>query len=66
MNTVRIALGKVQPLVDTGNYWARIITFDDMVYFEAGPLHDNGFEECPTYSGSVRLDGTVVESHRRI
>lgn len=66
MNTVRKALELVEPYLATERYWSKIITYNHQTYFEAGPLHDNGFEECPTYSGFVREDGTTVESHRRI
>jgi hypothetical protein len=66
MNTVRKALALVEPYLATQRYWAKVMTMNDQAYFEAGPIHDNGLEECPTYSGIVRENGVVVESHRRI
>lgn len=65
MNPVRKALEIVNPLLDQ-RYWAKIITFPDRVFWEAGPVYDNGFEECPTRSGVVFADGRVVEGERRI
>lgn len=66
MNTTRKALELLEPCLATERYWARVLTMTDHTFFEAGPIHDNGFEECPTYSGVVREDGQIVDSHRRI
>lgn len=69
MNATRKALELLEPYLATKRYWARVMTMpypSDHVYFEAGPIHDDGTEECPTYSGIVREDGQVVDSHRRI
>jgi hypothetical protein len=65
MNAVRRALEIVDSLLDQ-RHWARVITFPDRVYFEAGPIYEDGTEECPTRSGVVFPDGRVVEGERRI
>ena len=65
MNTTRKALDLVDPLLET-RHWARIISLGEHVYFEAGPIHDNGFEECATTSGTVQKDGTVTIANWRI
>ena len=65
MNPTAKALELVEPLLET-RHWARVISLGEHVYFEAGPIHDNGFEECPTHSGTVMTDGRVVVSQHRI
>jgi hypothetical protein len=65
MNTTRRTLEILEPLLER-RYWARLFTTEDHTFFEAGPIHDNGFEECPTQSGIVYEDGRVIVSERRI
>ena len=65
MNPTAKALELVEPLLET-RHWARVISLGEHVYFEAGPIHDNGFEETPTQSGTVQKDGTVTVANWRI
>lgn len=66
MNTVRKALELVEPFLATERYWSKIMTYEKHTYFEAGPVYEDGSQDCPVYSGIVRWDGSVFESHRRI
>lgn len=65
MNPVRAALQAAEQLLEN-RHWVRILAYDDHVFFEAGPIHDDGKEECPTYSGTIKADGRISIGHRRI
>lgn len=64
MNSIRRALQEAEELLDS-RHWVRITTIDKGVSFEAGPVHDNGFQESPTYTGIIGNDGRVSIGHRR-
>lgn len=55
----------VEPLLES-NHWVRIATFTDRVFFEAGTIHSNGFEEYPSESGIVTASGRVIRGEHRI
>ena len=65
MNTVTEALKLAEELLKT-NHWVRITTLDKGVSFEAGPVHDNGLHESPTYTGTISDNGRVSIAHSRI